>query len=135
MRLIFDNEYADRAFKITLDHELTHKEDPFLPYFLNVKFCAWVNELHADFGSVKKMFDGERCALLYAIDYKMTYRKNKGKKDVDRYSHPSWARRKNYIQNYNFDDELIHKIAHDVKCKNQKLIDYVCGCYERIVLR
>ena len=59
----------------------------------------------------------------------------KQKKDKDTRSHPSWNRRIEYISNYNFDYNLIDKIAFDVGCENSKLILAVKKHFSEIKLK
>lgn len=135
-QLIVDNKRADLAFKITIGHELAHKEKEnicFLHLF-NFKFCAWVNEIYADFRSVEKMFNSNKNVLINAINYKLEYKKEYCQGDIEDYTHPSWARRKYYVENFNFDSELIYQIARDTFCTNDKLIKKICNYYQEIIL-
>lgn len=76
------------------------------------------------------MLNSNRMALLQAIRYKQDLVAGK---DGD-YAHPSWGRRYNYAANYNFNEELVCKIAEDVGCKNEKLIQQIVSHYETINL-
>lgn len=127
---------ANVPFMITLGHELTHKEKEFpcFRHLLDLQFCTWVNEVHADYGATEKMFDCSRNALLTSIDYKLRYKREHQKGDIEDLTHPSWARRKYYAEHFDFNADLIQQIAKDTECKNQKLIDKMCNFYKEIVL-
>lgn len=49
--------------------------------------------------------------------------------------HPSWQQRIDYITNYNFNEELIRKIAKDTKCSNEKRIQKVINQFDPIILK
>ena len=90
------------------------------------------NEAHADFGAVPKMLNNNRELALKAIEYKGNL---KEKEKNSRFSdHPTWEQRYNYIKNYNFNKELIHKIADDMNYHNKAIIEKVCDYYEDIIL-
>ena len=135
-QLVIKNQDADTAFRITLGHELTHKETQFSHYFslCNLKYIAWVNEVHADFGAAQKMFNSNRKILIKAIDYKLNYKHKHQKGDIEDFTHPSWVRRKYYVEHFNFDSKLIQQIAKDVGCSNKKLINKICLFYKEIKL-
>ena len=128
-----DCEDTMNAFMITVGHELTHK-DKEVNWVIytgnNRKFVAQVNEIHADFGAAQKMCGSSRQALLKSIEYK---RKNKKADDGD-FAHPPWWKRYEYVNEYNFDKTLIRKIADDVNCQNERLINYLICFYDDIVL-
>ena len=131
--VMYSDEEVHNAFKITLGHELTHKDNDLCFFKYRVKyykFIAHVNEVHADFGGAQKMANANRHILLNAIDYK------KSNKRVDKAdsTHPSWEQRKYYAENYNFNEALIQQIAKDVGCKNRDIIDKVCNHYQEIIL-
>ena len=131
--VLYNNEKTKNAFLITLGHELTHKDNEFSTlgcFGVNKKFINWANEIHADFGGTQKLFNSDRNTLVNSCEYKIKYRK----KDVDFPSHPSWARRKYYAKNFDFNRMLIQQIAEDVGCNNKKLIDKVCDFYIDIYL-
>lgn len=125
--VLFHDEDTLNAFQATIGHELTHKENDFvfIEYWTkDKKFVNWVNEVHADFGAVGKSLGNSRNRAVSAAEYK---RKYKGKKDRDTSSHPSWSRRKAYLTSYDFNYELLDKIAKDVGCTNKKLFRIVCS--------
>lgn len=131
--ILYDNESTLNALKATIGHELTHKGGDFFSIPLGLKayrFIAQTNEVHADFGAAQKMLNGGRTALLQAIKYKQDLVTGK---DGD-CTHPSWQRRYHYAANYNFNEELVCKIAEDVGCKNRKLIRQIISHYEEIDL-
>lgn len=72
--------------------------------------------------------------LWNAIDYKLKYKRDYQKGDIEDFIHPSWARRKYYVKHFDFDTKLIQQIAKDVGCKNHKLINKVCKFYKPIQL-
>lgn len=81
-RIVIDNDNCDmrNAFNMTIYHELTHQEnDFFFPEICtpNSKFVNWINEVHADFGGVKKAFNGKRSVVKDAIDYKISCKKKR----------------------------------------------------------
>ena len=57
-QLVVDTE-ASAVFMITLGHELTHKEKEIscFRHLFGLRFCTWINEVHADFGATQKMLD------------------------------------------------------------------------------
>lgn len=120
------------AFKITIGHELTHKDgDIFvLKHGIRcVKFLAHVNEVHADFGAAQKMNLG-RNILIKSMEYKKSFADN----DKSDCSHPSWERRKFYAKNFDFTKKLIQQIAKDTGCKNKKAVREACAHYNDIRL-
>ena len=48
--------------------------------------------------------------------------------------HPSWNTREYYAENYNFNKELIERIAKDVGCNNKDLIEKVCEYYNSDII-
>lgn len=66
------------------------------------------------------------------MKYKLSCKK---KKDRDTRSHPSWNKRINYIVNYDFNDDLIDKIAFECGCNNDKLITNVKNYFDVIELQ
>lgn len=131
--VLFDNEETQKAFAITVGHELTHKDGDISKLIIGKerrKFVSWVSEVHADFGAAQKMTNSKRQALLEAIEYKRNLQKN----DCDTPSHPSWKKRGEYVANYNFTEELIHIIAKDTGCNDIKLINKAANFYKLIIL-
>lgn len=134
VRLVLFNDKATiNAFTMTIGHELTHQEEEFYNKGLHGKdkiFQSWLNEVHADFGGAEKMVDCDRNKLIDAIEYKLALKK----KSKDANSHPSWKRRKFYAEHYDFNANLINRIAEDTKCKNKDLIDEAIQYYDEILL-
>lgn len=135
-RIIFDqdNPHMHDAFALTVCHEMTHQEKDFYYFDLfsvDGKFVNWVDEVHADFGGVLKGLDGDRTKASLAMKYKLSC---KTKKDRDTRSHPSWNKRIEYIANYDFNADLIDKIAYECGCKNNKLIMAVKNFFDVIEL-
>lgn len=133
--VLCNKENISDIFKITIGHELTHKEKQlcpikYIPKIKFIKFLSQVNEVHADFGAAKKMANGNRKQLLDSIEYKKSLKKI----DKEYFGHPSWTRRKIYVENYNFNNELIQKIAKDIGYTKQNQIDKVCKYYKEIEL-
>lgn len=134
-QLVSDPE-IDLPFKITLGHELTHKERDLICLIpRKLKFYAWLNEAHADFGAAQKMFDSNRQVLLDSISFKLNYIKKHEGHDWEDYSHPSLARRRYYVENFDFDENLIRQIARDVNYRNNRVIEKVCNHFENIKLK
>ena len=75
------------------------------------------------------------CKLIENYGYKLNYKKECNQKDKSDFTHPSWARRLYYAENYNFNEDLIKKIAEDVGCKNKKLIKEISEFYDEIILK
>lgn len=124
------------AFKATIGHELTHKEGDFriLTIFKNSrKFVSYVNEAHADFGGTLKMLDGNRETALQVIRYKQSINEPLQKKSPSK-THPSWQQRYDYIANYNFNEELIRRIAKDIDFDDETLIRKISDHFEEIYL-
>ncbi len=131
--ILFNDAETNNAFNITVGHEITHTENQFcfLKFGIkSIKFIAWVNELHADFGGAKKMADGSREKLLASIEYKKKLHID----STDTISHPSWDRRETYARKYDFGPGLVSEIAKDVGFNDQKIIDRVCEHYKEIIL-
>lgn len=129
-----DNENMHLALRQTIGHEITHQENDYFflePFTKDNKFVYWINEVHADFGSVEKMFRGNREFAIRAMRYKFDCKKL----DKDAYAHPSWRRRISIIENEDFTDKLIREIAKIVGCKNEGLINRVIEHFEPIYLR
>ena len=126
-----DNADVKNAFLCTIGHELTHQEgkdiSPFR-HFLNIRFIAWVNEIHADFGAEDKMLEQSRSCLIAAMKFKQSQKK----KDRDSCTHPSWKRRIHYAESFEiFDEKLIRQIAKDTRCKDKKIIQKVVNYYTK----
>lgn len=130
--LFRDNE-TENAFLITVGHELTHKDNEFKPKGnkRDKNFIKRVNEVHADFGAVQKMVHSSRKKLLSGIEYK----KGLCKADIEDAAHPSWAKRKYYAENFNFDQKLVKQIAKDMNYENQYIIEKISVYYKEIMLR
>ena len=130
-----DNPHMHDAFALTICHEITHQEKDFYYFDLfsaDGKFVNWIDEVHADFGGVQKGLESNRSRALFAMKYKLSCKK---KKDKDTRSHPSWNKRIDYILNYDFNEELIDKIAFDCGCSNNKVITAVKNFFDVIELR
>lgn len=135
LRLVFhQDEKTFNAFRITIGHELTHKEGDFSLFHINKLdrgLIFQVREVHADFGATEKMSACSRQKLLDSIRYKKSLKKV----DAGDFMHPSWERREYYAEHFNFDEELIRQIAIDVGCSNEKLIKRISEYYKKIILR
>lgn len=130
-----DNPHMHDAFALTVCHEMAHQEKDFYYFDLfsaDGKFVNWVDEVRADFDGVKKGLEGDRSRASFAMKYKLSCKK---KNDRDTRSHPSWNKRINYIANYDFNDDLIDKIAYECGCKNNKLIIAVKNFFDVIELK
>lgn len=131
--VLYNSVETHNAFLITIGHELTHKDCDifFLKHGLrNIRFVAWVNEVHADFGATQKMANNNRQELVNSMKYKKSYKEE----DKDKTNHPSWERRIYYAEHFDFGKELIQQIAKDAGCKNQKIINRVCQHFQEIKL-
>lgn len=132
--ILYKDNDLENAFNITIGHELTHKDKHLCSFRLSKKkeqFMAWVNEVYADFGAAEKRAGASRQKLLDSIKYKKERHPTE-----DSQLHPSWERRKHYVENFDFEPLLIEQIAKDVGYHNQKFIDKVksCGLYKNINL-
>lgn len=132
--VLYDSEETMNAFKITVGHELTHKDNEIAwwRYWRRAErqFVAQVNEVRADFGGNMRMCGSNRETLLNAINYKKQLRAQ----DNGDFLHPPWYKRYEYVERYDFGAELINKIADDVGCYNQGLREYVINHYSDIIL-
>lgn len=129
-----NDEKMKAAFQLTMGHEFTHQENDYFflePFTKEEKFVYWVNEVHADFGGIVKVFEGSVEKGLRAMEYKKRY---KNHKDKDSFTHPSWERRMNFIKEYDFNVNLIREIAGIVGCRNEKLIRRVEKHFDEIIL-
>ena len=112
---------------------MTHKDGDYfnlLSFGINKRFVNYVNEVHADFGAAKKMVNSDREKLIASMNYKLSLKAN----DKNTSDHPSWSTRKYYAENYNFNKELIERIAKDVGCNNKDLIEEVCKYYNSDII-
>lgn len=128
-----DDENVRNAFRFTLGHELTHKERrcPTLPIRCKLfEFIGQVNELYADFGAAQKVAGGSREALLKSIDYKKENKSKLKTQDTQDRLHPSWQKRRDYAEHFDFDENLIHKIAKDNKCSGKRIETTVINFYK-----
>lgn len=119
---------AEMGFIYTLGHELTHKEIDIFPlkYPHCCKFIAWVNEMHADYGSSIKVFNGDTQKTVKAMNFVGSFNNY----DIEDFSHPSWVRRLYYIQKYPlWGEDLIRRIARDTKCFNEGIIRKIINHY------
>jgi hypothetical protein len=134
-RLVLEpGEEVRNAFIFTMGHEMTHqKKDYFFLGFPTSDKCFvnWVSEAYADFGGAMLAFDGKIEPSIFAMEYKRRNAKN----NKDTISHPSWERRIRLVSSGSFDTELIHLIASDTGCKNEKLINALCRFYDPIKLK
>lgn len=131
--VLCDNPDTVQAFQGTIGHELTHKESDFavLRYHeIKREFVFKVNEIHADFGSAAKMFQFSRQKALEAIRYKAKL----NPKFFDDHKHPSWQQRYNYIANYNFNEELICRMAKDINFDDETLVRKISDHFKEIYL-
>lgn len=137
-QLVVDTQDSlQNIFLMTLGHELTHRENdlnPLLHFGKNQKFVAYINEVHADFGAVVKFGDCDSDKQIQAMNYKLIEKEKSGRKDESNNGHPSWEKRMSYIQQKNFDEALIRRIAADVRCTNEKLIQKVISHFDEIYL-
>lgn len=134
---LYNNDDTKNAIRITIGHELTHKIKDFSKLVVFGKdkiFINWVNEIHADFGGAEKMANSSRLALIKSYDYKINYKINQHKKDIDKSSNPSFKTRKYYVENYNFNKKLIKKVALNTGCLNDQLINQIISYYDEIIL-
>lgn len=136
--LINQSERLTNAFRITIGHELTHKEGDLFPLKHGPKFLkviSWINEVHCDFAGAQKMVKCNRDFLVDSCKFK----KEKMSSDNEDCSHPSWDKRVKYAESYDFDEKLIRKIISDAGVKpteyeEEKLVDDVFKKFSRIHL-
>ena len=129
-----DDKTVYNSFVMTMAHEVTHYDGDlfyFDFYSRRQRFVDWVNEVHADFGGALKAFDGDRELAVLALKYKC---KDRPYPEKDLIDYPSWNRRIEYLQKWDFGESLIRKIAEDVGCRNNKLIEKVCRHFKPIAL-
>lgn len=122
-----------KTFLVTLGHERTHIKEDWKPKckspiwlirkLMNRRFINWLNEVHADMGSSVEFPELTRKDIIHACWYKVSVKFDNNLRDKEDISHPSWARRIYYVQKYNFDEQLIRKIAADTGCEYAPLID------------
>lgn len=133
--VLFDNDETMNAFKATVGHELTHKE-PELSV-MDKSYCAHifkmrVNEVHADFGAIPKMLNNSRDLAIKACKYKKLLKKSEVSKKLS--GHPSWGQRLAYISDFDFNSELIYRIAKDMDFDNFAVINQAANFYKDIIL-
>lgn len=135
--VLFDLDDTRNAFRVTIGHELTHKEKEYPKLFYrgyDRKFIAQTTEVYADYNGAKRMINSSRKNLLRSIQYKRSHKISIGEEDTGDFAHPSWERREYYVTNFNFTADLIKQIADDVNCQNERLINSVISFYDDIVL-
>ena len=128
------NEVVRDSFYMTVWHEMAHQKGDyfFLELFSNSsRFVNWVNEVHADYYAIEKSFDGSLKRGIPAMDHKLQMKNNK---DKDSYTHPSRKRRKEFVEKYDFGEELIREIARITNCCDSSLIEKVSSFFEPISL-
>lgn len=129
-QLVTNSGKARIALLGTLGHEISHKMG-------NIKglrkFELWTNEVHCDFKGASLTLNGERRLLLESMHNKIQI----GRKDIDDKdcTHPSWRQRIEYASQYDYNEELIRKIAKDTKCSNEKRIQKVINQFDPIILK
>lgn len=129
-QLVTNSDKARIALLGTLGHEMSHKMG-------NIKgirkFELWTNEVHCDFKGASLTLNSERRLLLESMHNKIQL----GHKDIDNKNctHPSWRQRIEYVSQYNYNEELIRKIAEDTKCSNEKRIQKVIKQFDPIILK
>lgn len=139
--IINDKEDTINAFRMTLGHELSHKDGDYAflfwerenKHFIHKrdrKFVSWVTEIHHDFAAAEKMVAYNKEKLLASMKYKIEAKPN----NKPGQSHPSWEQRKEYVETGIFNEELIKEIATVTSCTNKELIERVCEYYKPIIL-
>lgn len=129
-QLVTNSDKARIALLGTLGHEMSHKMG-------NIKgirkFELWTNEVHCDFKGASLTLNSERRLLLESMHNKIQL----GHKDIDNKNctHPSWRQRIEYASQYDYNEELIRKIAKDTKCSNEKRIQKVIKQFDPIILK
>lgn len=124
----YNNKELINAFKITIGHELGHKQKHInrLKYLFDLRFLSWVQEVYCDFYGTDLMADGIKANLISSIIYKS---KNKNCNKCDS-SHPSWNNRLEYAKTGIFNEKLINQIYEDSGCNNATLLDKVIDFYK-----
>lgn len=131
--LILDKKGASDAFKVTIGHEISHQKKWFSTSKLSgvrKRFACWANEVYADFGSSLVVDGVDKDTIITALNYK----RSEKKKDLDSNTHPSWARRIEYVTKHDFNQELIKMIASDAQCDDKELINKVTNFFPEIIL-
>lgn len=118
--VLHDNAKTMNAFRISVGHELAHKEQEFKTrgyHDSELQFIYHITEVRADFYSAKVMCGSKRAALISSIEYKKDYKENEAhQEDIGRKTHPSWSQRKFYATYFDFNSDLIKQIAKDNGC-------------------
>lgn len=81
------------AFEMTIWHEMAHQEGDYFflePFSKSSRFVYWVNDVHADFRGIEKVFSGDVECGIRSLEFKL---KCKKANDKDTHSHPPWKRR------------------------------------------
>lgn len=135
--VLFNDDYeVNNALLISIGHELSHKinDVPEWKYKKYDKsFVSWINEVHADFSGANVM-NLNRDSLVKSCKFKSQYKISQGNKDKDYSSHPSYAKRMSYAENYDFNEKLIKQIACDTNCRNENLVKEVSKHFKHIHL-
>lgn len=128
-----------KAFMITIGHELSHKERRLSPWKRSIKYMfkymkviAYVNEIYADFGGVKKMMENnqkDRTELIKSCKYKQTIKKSYTI-DCDTPHHPSWDKRIYYVSHFNFNEDLRKRIIEKEDCFNTEITNMILEFYK-----
>ncbi len=125
------------AFRNMIGHELAHHEygdfvdalSALYPYSEG-RFINWVAEVHADFYGIAKKLDGIADQGIRAM--KVNLRHKVG--DEDSRTHPSWARRIEFVEKYDFNEKLVRHIADLTGCTDEELIEDIVSYFFPITL-
>ena len=142
-----NQEDTINAFVHTLGHELGHKhwdshdKEIIHQYHINFtsterRYINWCRELHHDYYGAYLLDELGRDNLLLSYQYKQYYNTEFiHRMDEDTVSHPSWSRRIQYVENYDFTYDLLRQIATDVGLKrDHPLMKMIEEYYDDIYL-
>lgn len=118
------DEKTYNAFLMTLGHEEGHhvveRSFPRTNIKKDKRFVKWLNEIYCDFYGLNKLLENNKEKFYESVEYKLAKKKAA---DKDTSDHPSWKKRKMYIEKYDWSEGLIEQIAKDTGCKNIELIN------------
>lgn len=137
------NSIIQMVFYQTLGHEISHTIYRLTPEIYGLKhyfkirkysgnFYAWINEIYADFNSIKILFNGNRNKGTECFHYKIKHFQINI--SLNTKSHPSMKQRLNYIQYYNFNETLIRDIAIYLQYPTEAEILHVISYFPEIIL-
>lgn len=141
--VLYNEEYFVYALRFLIGHESGHFNDYNLKnshIYHEIKFINWTIEVYNDFYSIFIKLNRDKDLGMSAINYIINEKTFYSKSLKDSKTHPSWSRRLNYIKEYNFNKDLLKKIALDsglIRSSDEKhkLIDEIYSFYGEIHLQ